>query len=226
MKKHLLGLILPLLFLTSCCMGCHAAPSQSSPSPEDSFRELQLAVQAGNRDKIETLVDLDRFLEQSYDISASEMSKDILILHQRYPEDPFFWHDTAFMDAYTKEHRSVSLNFIRDILTCYFSGETPAETYDEAPTSWLSGELAKLYEASTAELKDIRRTADGHATAVILLKGDGTPYGSLTDGIRLELNLEQQEDGRWKFTGIGNIPDLILPVADKAEMFWTLQGWQ
>lgn len=227
MKKFLFPLLSSLLLL---CMtfstGCGNTAPKNTASPEAALKELQQAVQERDMPKVATYVDLDSFLAHTYDQSANETALAIEVLHERYPEDPFFWHDTAFMQQYARKHRDISLHFIRSILDYYFSKEVPVATYDENPTSWLSGELAKLHDASTAELTEIRRPDDRHATLVLLLKGDNSPYGALTDGITLELGLELQTDGKWKFTEIQNIPALILPVADKAEMFWTFHGWQ
>ena len=226
MKKYRFFLLALLLLLCmTCTAGCQSA-HEDAPSPETALHELQEAVKQRDVQKISSYVDLEQFLENTYDISAREMSTRIDVLAKRYPEDPFFWHTTEFMQQYAAEHRDISLHFIHDILAYYFANEAPAVSYDSNPTSWLSGELAKLHAASTAEWKEFRKLDKQHTIAVLRLKGDGSPYGNLTDGITLELGMEQQADGRWKFTGIENIPELILPVADKAEMFWTLQGWQ
>lgn len=222
------SILCSLLFLVLCLTGCSSATKASEDviSPDTAIRELQQAVAERDWDKVSSCFDVDSFLADTYDRSARETAIVINELHQRYPEDPFFWHDTEFMQQYAKEHRDISLLFINRILGFYFSKTAPAAAYDDNPESWLSGELAKIHGACKAEILDINQTDATHATAILSLKGDGTPYGDLTDGIDLKLAMELKEDGKWKFTHIANIPELIFPVADKAEMFWTLQGWQ
>ena len=226
MRSFLYSIFVSLLFLCmTCTAGCGTA-ARDTISPETALKELQLAVRERDAAKVASYVDLDRFLENTYDSSARETALAVETLHERYPEDPFFWHDTKFMQQYAIDHRGISLQFMKKILSHYFSKESPAASYDEDPESWLSGELGKLHAAGTAEIREIRHTGPRHASVFLQLKGDNTPYGKFTDGILLELGMEQQEHGGWKVTGIENIPDLILPVADKAEMFWTFQGWQ
>ena len=205
--------------------GCGMAQGRAEQMPEDALREMQRAVAQRDREKLSQYVDLEDFLGKAYDEAGHQTAIRIGELGKRYPKDPFFWHDTAFMEDYAREHREVSMEFMRQILTYYFSGKVSASSYDENPTLWLSGELGRLYRASTAEVAEIRQ--DGKKAIVVLqITGDGTPYGRMTDGIRLELAMERQPDGSWKFTQIENIADLIVPVTDKAEMFWTYQGWQ
>ena len=133
-----------LLFCLTCAAGCGHATPEPVASPEAALKELQQAVRQRDMQKVACYVDLEPFLEHTYDESANETALLIRTLAGRYPEDPFFWHDTAFMQQYAKEHRDISLQFIHSILDNYFSGRTPAASYDENPTSWLSGELAKL----------------------------------------------------------------------------------
>ena len=222
------SILCSLLFFALCLTGCSSAPKTSKdvPSPETAIRELQQAVAGRDWGKVSACFDVDSFLADTYDNSALEMSTVIGELHQRYPDDPFFWHDTEFMQQYAREHRGISLLFINRILDFYFSNAVPAAAYDDNPESWLSGELAKIHDACRADILDIQQRDATHATATISLKGDGTPYGNLTDGITLKIAMELKDNGKWKFTHIVNIRELIFPVADKAEMFWTLQGWQ
>ncbi len=228
MKKKLLSLICSLFISIFMFTGCSSASDKSitDTSPEKALNELRQAIVARDSSKVHTLTDLDAFLADTYDVSSKETALLIGRLHERYPEDPFFWHDTEFMLNYSKEHREISLLFTHKILDYFFSKETPATDYDDNPESWLSGELSKLHKACTASVLEIQQSDKGHATAVLKLIGDGTPYGNLTDGIVLKLGMDKQRDGNWKFTSVENIPELIIPVADKAEMFWTLQGWQ
>lgn len=228
MRITRISVFFSMLFFFICLTGCSSAPQASTEgsSPEAAVKELQQAVIERDLSRISSCTDMEAFLADTYDNSAREMSSVIGELHQRYPDDPFFWHDTEFMQQYAKDHRDISLMFINKILGYYFSNTVPAATYDENPESWLSGELKKLHDACKAEIQDIHRADASHAEVALYLKGDGSPYGALTDGIVLKLSMEQQKDGTWKFIRIANIRELIFPVADKAEMFWTLQGWQ
>ena len=228
MRKSLTCLLCSFLFLVLCLTGCSSAPKAAKDviSPEAAVKELQQAVTNRDWDRVSSYFDVEFFLADTYDNSAWEMSVVISQLHDRYPDDPFFWHDTEFMQQYALDHRDISLLFINRILGFYFSKAAPAANYDDNPESWLSGELAKIHSACSAEIQDIHMSDAHHAEVALSIKGDGSPYGNLADGITLKLAMEKQTDGTWKFTRITNIRELIFPVADKAEMFWTLQGWQ
>ncbi|MBQ9614988.1 MAG: hypothetical protein IJR38_01460 [Selenomonadaceae bacterium] len=222
MKKSCLLMVFLCMALLA---GCGMAQGRAEQTPEDALREMQRAVAQRDREQLSRYVDLEDFLGRTYDEAGHQTAVRIGELGKRYPKDPFFWHDTAFMENYAREHREISMEFMRQILSHYFSGKEPASSYDENPTSWLSGELGRLYRASRAEVTEIRQ--DGKKAVVVLrIQGDESPYGRMTDGIELQLGMEQQPEGNWKFTQIANIAGLIVPVTDKAEMFWTYQGWQ
>ena len=137
--------------------GCGMAQGRAEQTPEDALREMQRAVAQRDREQLSRYVDLEDFLGRTYDEAGHQTAVRIGELGKRYPKDPFFWHDTAFMENYAREHREISMEFMRQILSHYFSGKEPASSYDENPTSWLSGELGRLYRASQAEVTEIRQ---------------------------------------------------------------------
>ena len=212
-----------LLLLCLAAAGCH------KDDPKEAWNGLRQGMEDRDAAKVAQYMDMDALLKDAYDDSSRELASSVEDLALRYPEDPFFKHTPEFMKEYMAEHRSFGLKLASDALLGFLSGRKPAASFEEQPGSWLSGEFAKLYAATTAELKDIRHEKNDsgrhRAVAVVHLKGDGSAYGNFVDGLELELAMEQQEDGSWKFTRIGNIPSLLLPVTDRAEVYWLMQGW-
>lgn len=209
--------VLLVVLVGGYCFSAVQSPEYALEQAAKAFRE---------RDEMTFLqyVEADALVAEAYDESAKELAENIAALRERYPEDFFFHHDTAFMLDYTREHRKEALQLIQAVRRAYFMGEAPAESFEAGPPSWLSGEVAKFGACSQGEC--VQMVQDGErAVAEIHITGDGTDYGRMADGLVFQLELHRQ-NGDWKIVRIANVKDLLFPVTDSAETFWTVQGWQ
>lgn len=221
--KRVIGILLGLVFLIGTAVSGYCYHSQRTPG----YALEQAAKAIRDRDEgiLIQYVDVEGFLEAAYDEGSEELSINVEKLHALYPEDFFFWHDTAFMRQYTREHRAFALNLLQGIRHAYFTRAVPASSIEENPVTWLAGETAKFQENSEGECTGIREEGQ-KAYATILIHGKDTDYGRLADKLVFELELEKQPNGQWKILRVSNVKDLVYPVTDSAEKYWPMQGWQ
>ncbi len=198
---------------------------RSMRTPEYALEQAGLALQQQDAERFARYVALDVFVLSAYDDGAEQLAQQVTTLHARYPKDYFFWHDAAFMKSYAAAHREAALPFLHSVLDHYFQKETVADSFETNPTVWLAGEIRKFQANGTAEIQSVHIEGD-KAFATVAVRGNATVYGKLLDGISLSLELCRQSDGHWQVQRIANAEELTLPITDRAETFWTMQGWQ
>ncbi len=197
----------------------------SERSPGYTLSQAAKAIRDRDDNLLVQYVDVEGFFAAAYDEGSEELAKEVEHLHAMYPEDFFFWHDTAFMREYAKTHRSYALKLLQGIRQAYFVGTAPAASIEENPATWLAGEVAKFQQASDGECIDIREEGN-KAYASILIHGKDTDYGRLADKLLFQLEMEKMSDGTWKILRVSNVKELVYPVTDSAEKYWPMQGWQ
>ena len=221
--KKAVGILLGLvLVLGLAAIGyCY----RSERTPEYALSQAGKAIREKDEALLVQYVDVEQLFDAAYDEGSEELAKNIEELHAMYPEDFFFWHDTAFMRQYAKDHRVYALRLLQGIRQAYFTGAKPAASIEENPATWLSGEAVKFQEESDGECTGIRMEGN-RAYASILIHGKDTDYGRLADNLLFELEMEKQADGRWKILRVSNVKDLVYPITESAEKYWPMQGWQ
>ncbi|MBQ1510519.1 MAG: hypothetical protein IIZ54_06455 [Selenomonadaceae bacterium] len=221
--KKTIGFLLGVLL----CIGIAASGycCYSERTPEYALSQAAKAVREKDDALLVQYVDVEGLFAAAYDEGSEELAKEVENLHAMYPEDFFFWHDTAFMREYTKEHRTYALRLLQGIRQAYFTQTPPAASIEENPVTWLAGETEKFQQESEGECTGIREEGD-KAYASILIHGRDTDYGRLADKLLFELELEKQPDGKWKIMRVSNVKDLVYPVTESAEKYWPMQGWQ
>lgn len=221
--KRTMGIFIALLLVIG--FGASGYCDHSERTPEYALSQAAKAIRERDDALLVQYVDVEGFLAAAYDEGSEELAKEVEHLHAMYPEDFFFWHDTAFMRDYAKTHRSYALKLLQGIRQAYFMGTEPAASIEENPATWLAGEVEKFRQVSEGECMAIRE-AGNRAYASILIHGNGTDYGNLADKLLFELELEKQADGRWKILRVSNVKELVYPVTESAEKYWPMQGWQ
>ncbi|MBR2214590.1 MAG: hypothetical protein IJ849_02390 [Selenomonadaceae bacterium] len=220
--KRIFTLGLGAILLATLAFGGYCYSATGSPE----YALEQAAEAFLQRDEMAFLrfVNEDKLIESAYDEGAMELAQNIAALRARYPDDFFFHHDTSFMLAYTKEHRPAALRLIRGAKQAYFTASRPAATIEENPATWLSGEIEKFCRSAKGECVKLEER-EGKAYADIRLTGDDTEYGQMADGLTFRLEVEKVA-GDWQIVRVANVDELLFPVTDSAERFWTVQGWQ
>jgi len=221
--KRAVGLLLGLVLLIG--IGAKGYCYYSERTPEYALSQAAKAIREKDDGLLVQYVDVEGLFAAAYDEGAEELAKEVENLHAMYPEDFFFWHDTAFMRDYAKKHRGYALKLLQGIRQAYFTGAAPAASIEENPATWLAGETEKFQRESEGECQEIRE-AGNKAYARILIHGKDSDYGKLADQLLFELELEKQPDGRWKILRVSNVKELVYPVTESAEKYWPMQGWQ
>ena len=222
MKKTIVALLGLILAVGIASAGyCY----HSERTPEYALEQAAKAVREKDEGLLVEYVDVEGLFAAAYDEGSEELAKEVEHLHAMYPEDFFFWHDTAFMRDYTKQHRGYALKLLQGIRQAYFTETPPAASIEENPATWLAGEVLKFRRESEGECTNIREEGT-KAYASILIHGKDSDYGKLADKLLFELELEKQPDGKWKIRRISNVKELVYPVTESAEKYWPMQGWQ
>ena len=215
--------LLAVIFLAA--IGVKGYCYQAVRSPHYTLQQIQESMAEKDQKKFEHYLDVEQFFQQGYDDGSEQLAKHVKELHERYPKDYFFWHEPDFMRSYTEEHRAAALPFVHSVLNDYFASRTQAESFEANPGVWLAGQMEKFRTEGSFEIKSIHEQGN-KAVVSLILHGTDTGYGRLLENIPLELELERQPDEHWRIERILNVEELTFPVAESAENFWTLQGWQ
>ena len=192
-------------------------------SPEYALKQAAMAVRQKDEILLTKFVNENAFFAVAYDDGATALAENIADLKRRYPDDPFFWHDTDFMKDYAAQHKTYAMSLIKGIRHAYFNDMPPA-SLEENPALFLAEELRTFISESDGEIIDLKRQGDA-ARARVKITGSQSDYGRLTDGLVFEFSLRREKTG-WQIEKIENADELLLPVTDSAEKFWTLKGWQ
>ncbi|MBR3456658.1 MAG: hypothetical protein IKH16_00645 [Selenomonadaceae bacterium] len=221
--KKTIGILLGLVVLIGAAASGYCYHSERTP--EYALAQAAKAVREKDESLLVQYVDVENLFEAAYDEGAEELAKEVENLHAMYPEDFFFWHDTAFMRQYAKDHRVYAMRLLQGIRQAYFTETPPAASIEENPATWLGGETEKFRENVEGECTGIREEGN-KAYASILVHGKDTDYGRLADNLLFELEMGKGADGRWKILRVSNVKDLVYPVTESAEKYWPMQGWQ
>ncbi|BEU87235.1 hypothetical protein TAMA11512_06990 [Selenomonas sp. TAMA-11512] len=224
MKRKRLWSLLFIFVLAAVLTGCY----RFYQTQQVEYTAGQIAKAIETRDAIlfDRYVDTTRLAETGYDAGSRVLSEHVAELHELYPEDPFFWHDTAFMTSYTAEHRMEAIRFIREGMHRYFIDTDERPDFAADPTGFVAHEAAEIVAATEARVVEKREERDGRVVLRVRFDGAPTSYGELSNDIEMELLFEKDGAGDWKAVEIVNAEELLLPVTASAEAFWTMQGWQ
>ncbi|TYZ23345.1 hypothetical protein [Selenomonas ruminis] len=198
---------------------------QAERTPEYALEQLADGVKSRDYDKVKKYADVDHLITTTYDESTAVLADNIQALHETYPQDWFFRHDTAFMKEYIAGRRSDDIVFIQRSLEFYMDPKLMPISRSDGQAKWVSDEMAKFEDSYSAELKTVQKKGKT-AIAVFEITGSEDAYGKLVPHLTIEAELEQQADGHWQVVHLANIEDAFYPVVKGIEDYWTMQGWQ
>ena len=219
------NIMLILLLLLLAAGGGIGYTYQAERTPEYALEQLVDGIKSRDYDKVKKYADVDRLITSTYDESTTILADNIQALHETYPQDWFFRHDTAFMKNYIAERRSDDIVFIQRSLEFYMDQKLMPISRSDGQAKWVSDEMGKFEDSYSAELKSVQKK-DKQAIAVFNITGSEDPYGKLVPQLVITAELEQQSDGHWQVVHIANIEEAFYPVVKGIEDYWTLQGWQ
>lgn len=224
MKKIFLSLLALLVLIGAAAGYCYT----SERTPEYAINQLGAGIAARDYDRVARYADLDNIVITAYDESTSLMAQRIEHLHELYPDDWFFRHDTAFMTKYIADRRTADIDLAGRSIEMYLKPDLTPVTRVDGQAHWLANEAEKFTQNYTASLQSVDKQGSdaSTATAIIAIKGNDSDYGRLTPELTLRLTLTEQPDGHWRVTRIANVDEMFYPVLKGIEDYWTLQGWQ
>lgn len=198
---------------------------QAERTPEYALDQLADGIKSRDYDKVRKYADVDGLITTTYDESTTVLAENIQALHETYPQDWFFRHDTAFMKEYIAGRRSDDIVFIQRSLEFFMDPKMVPISRSDGQAKWISDEMVKFEDSYTAKLKSVQKKGK-NAIAVFEITGSDDSYGKLVPNLTIEAEMQQQDDGHWQVVHIANIEDAFYPVVKGIEDYWTLQGWQ
>ena len=210
MKFFYTTILILMTFLLSSC--------GTVDSPENSFQEIQDALNKRDFEKFSARVDTEKLFAQIYDDATIALAKDCEVYGKKYPRDPYFQRGGDFLKKYNIEHRELHLDFARKSMTAYFENlPEPDEPHDN-PYAYVAHEFTQINLVSTAEVEDVEINGNS-AEVTVNVKGDGSLRGIFVGFLTFKLGFEKIND-KWKLTKIENIEELTPTIVDKAELIW------
>ena len=203
------SLFLFAIFFTAC---------GKEDSPEFATQEIQEALNQRDFKKFSARVDVEKLFAQIYRDATIELAANCTEFGKKYPKDPYFQHDGAFIKNYNETHRERHLEFARKSLDAYFSKVPAPENPHENPYSYVAHEFERLHSVSTAQVSDVQEK-NNSATVTVEVNGDSTLRGMFVGSLKFKLGFEKIND-KWTLTKIENIEELTPPLVDRAELIW------
>lgn len=216
-----------LLLLSACLAAAGLAAGfahHAKQTPEYALEQLVAGISARDYARIKQYVDVKGLVTQAYDDSTRILCREVGRLNEEYPQDWFFYHDTAFMVDYIAARREKDLAFIERALELDLDGEARPRTAADGQPQWVADEAKKFQQDYKAELISVQQQGD-KAIASVKITGGDTDYGRLVPELIMKLELQQQESGQWCVMRVANVEEVFDPIVKGIEDYWDLQGW-
>ena len=208
-----------LLLVAALALGISGGCGTKEDTPEDAFRDIQTAIAKQDRQLIESRVNVDKFLNDLYGDVTNQIADNITELHNRYPDDPYFWNTPEFIRKYNEEKRSFYMSFVTASADAYFDSETKPDNFVNLFAIQCAKEFKNICAAMETKTSPAKIQGD-HAIIDFEINGDSTPYGQFVGNLTFRFGFEKDKDGRWHLVNIENLNELIFPIVDKAELVW------
>lgn len=219
--KKIAMVVLACLLITAGVMGF---AYESERTPEYALQQAAEGISRRDYAKVARYVDLEGLVTQSYDESTAILSRDVAKLNKQYPQDWFFYHDTAFMEKYIAERRSEDIALILRTIQLYLDPEMQPVSRADGQAKWISDEACKFHEEYEVEFGKVQK--DGkRAIASFAVIGHDSDYGRLAPRLEMQVELSEQPDGHWRVERVANVQELFAPVLKGIEDYWDMQGW-
>ena len=208
-RKFLTIIILATLLITGC---------GKEDSPEAALKEISLALDARDADKLSARADLDEFFSVTYDAATVELAKNYDAYKAKYPDDLYFQHSAEFLTEYNAEHKATHLKFLAGVKDSYFAKISEPSTPEENPTAYVANEFEKIRQAANVTIKETIIN-DDKATVILEVAGDDSLRGRLIGQMTFRLGFHKEKN-LWHFDAIENLDELTPALVDKAELIW------
>ena len=214
MRKKFSTVFFAIIMILALFTGCG-----KEDSPEDALAEIRSAFAERDIDDLTMRVDMENFFAQTYDELTLQLANNYEKYKTKYPNDPYFQHDSEFLKKYNAEHRDRHLAFLNSVQDAYFSRMPEPDEPRKNPYAYLANEFEKVRLSSTIKVKD-KKIEGNHATLVVDVKGDNSLRGQLIGHMTFNLGFEKGENGKWHFVRVENFDELADTLVDKAELIW------
>jgi len=212
-KKFLL--IFAALTLGITGSGC----GSEEDTPETALNDIKIAISNQDRQLLESRVDTDKFLNDLYSDITVEIADNISELHNRYPDDPYFWNTPEFIRKYNEDKRSFYMSFVNASVEAYFNPDMKMDNFINIFAIQCANEFKNLCAAMDTKLSPAKIQGN-HAFIEFELNGDDTPYGKFVGNLNFRFGFDKDDKGRWHLVKIENLNELIFPLVDRAELVW------
>ena len=207
---------LPLMILSAAIFlsGCG-----KEDSPEIALDEIKIALETRDVKKLSERVNLDEFFSATYDVVTAELAKNYDVYKTKYPDDPYFQHDAAFITNYNAEHKNLHLKFLRDVVDAYFAKIPAPENPQDNPAAYVANEFELTRRAVDVTVKKIL-VDENFATVILDVTGDNSLRGQFVGRLTFELSFSRDEKNFWHIDAIKNLDALTPTLVDRAEVVW------
>lgn len=217
-----------ILLLVLVMIGVSGYRYESKRTPEYAMQALMTGIAEGDEQAIARYADVDAIAASAYDESTAILARDIGKLHAMYPQDWFFYHDTAFMTQYIAARRTQDLQLMQRAWHLFLQpGVIASDAAASDDAAFVAREARDIVPHYRAELLTVTPEKDGEqASALVAITGDASAYGQLVPKMQLKLTLLRQPDGQYRVVRIANVAENFAPVVKGIEDYCTMKGIQ
>ena len=208
-----------LLLIAAFALGISGGCGTKEDTPEDALRDIQTAIANQDKQLIESRVNIDEFLNNLYSDVKNQIADNITELHNRYPNDPYFWNTPEFIRQYNEDKRSFYMSFVTASVNAYFDPNIKPDNFVNLFAIQCAKEFRNICAAMDTKISPAEIQGE-HASIDFDLNGDTTPYGQFVGKLTFRFGFDRDENGRWRLTNIENLNELIFPIVDRAELVW------
>ncbi|MBR1397580.1 MAG: hypothetical protein IJ563_08625 [Selenomonadaceae bacterium] len=207
------------LMIAALALGITGSGCGKEDMPEDALKDIQVAIAKQDKELLATRVDVDKFLDMTYNDVTEAIANNVGELHNRYPDDPYFWNTPQFIRTYNDSHRNFYMSFVNASVNAYFDPNVKLDSFINIFAIQCANEFKNLCAAMNTKI--INTKVEGsHAFVDFEVKGDSTHYGQFVGDMTFKFKFEKDDSGRWRLSKIENIDELIYPLVDRAELVW------
>ena len=183
------------------------------------LEKMRTAINEKNLDDLTAHVDVDKFLNEGYDVVIDELAIHCAEFNKLYPHDLLFKFGAKALRFYNERFRSVHLGFVKRTMNAYFDKNlVPPKNFTSHPIDFCGVELGKLLKALHCEIEGVD-VEDSRAVADVKISGDNSAYGKMWGTLDFKFEFVKV-NGTWRLKRILNLRGLVAPVLDMAERFW------
>ena len=139
-RKGFMAIVILLLVAIGVSGYCY----QSVRTPEYALDQLMDGVAEHDAQKVQRYADIASIVTKGYDSGTAILARDIERLHEEYPQDWFFCHDTAFMKSYIADRRDSDLVFIHRSMEFFLTPTIAPIGESDEQAKWMAGEAEKF----------------------------------------------------------------------------------